>query len=93
MLVSDVVSVWLGSHLTALTTAGFKAYEMEDDVTKDLAEFALANAIYAALVEGHACEQSARYVMPSTVQKIGAYDLPPSSVVMPWTMLPRMPQT
>ncbi|KAI0922760.1 hypothetical protein AcW1_002668 [Taiwanofungus camphoratus] len=39
---------------------GFKAYEMEDDVTKDLAEFTLANAIYAALVEGHACEQSAR---------------------------------
>ncbi|KAI0672139.1 ATP synthase F1 gamma [Trametes maxima] len=39
---------------------GFKTYEMEDDVTKDLAEFSLANAIYAALVEGHACEQSAR---------------------------------
>lgn len=35
---------------------------MEDDVTKDLAEFSLANAIYAALVEAHACEQSARYV-------------------------------
>ena len=34
---------------------------MEDDVTKDLAEFSLANAIYAALVEGHACEQSSRY--------------------------------
>lgn len=33
---------------------------MEDDVTKDLAEFALANAIYSALVEGHACEQSSR---------------------------------
>ena len=46
---------------------------MEDDVTKDLAEFALANAIYAALVEGHACEQSARYVMPHSVQKLGAY--------------------
>lgn len=43
-------------------TAGFKAYEMEDDFTKDLAEFSLANAIYAALVEGHACEQSARFV-------------------------------
>lgn len=42
--------------------AGFRAYEMEDDVTKDLAEFSLANAIYAALVEAHACEQSARYV-------------------------------
>jgi len=39
---------------------GFKAYEMEDDVTKDLAEFALANSIYAALVEAHACEISAR---------------------------------
>lgn len=34
---------------------------MEDDVTKDLAEFSLANALYAALTEGHACEQSARY--------------------------------
>ncbi|KAK7680393.1 hypothetical protein QCA50_016633 [Cerrena zonata] len=41
-------------------SAGFKAYEMEDDVTKDLAEFSLANAIFAALVESHACEQSAR---------------------------------
>ncbi|TFK73135.1 ATP synthase F1 gamma [Pluteus cervinus] len=39
---------------------GFKAYENEDDDTKDLAEFSLANAIYATLVEGHACEQSAR---------------------------------
>ncbi|KAF9541013.1 ATP synthase F1 gamma [Agrocybe pediades] len=38
----------------------FKVYENEDDATQDLAEFSLANAIYAALVEGHACEQSAR---------------------------------
>ena len=45
-----------------LRLAGFNAYEMEDDVTKDLAEFSLANAIYAALIEGHACEISARYV-------------------------------
>ncbi|KZT04925.1 ATP synthase F1 gamma [Laetiporus sulphureus 93-53] len=45
---------------TLKSSPGFRAYEMEDDVTKDLAEFALANAIYAALVEGHACEQSAR---------------------------------
>lgn len=35
---------------------------MEDDVTKDLAEFALSNAIFAALVESHACEISSRYV-------------------------------
>ena len=29
-------------------------------MTQDLSEFTLANAIYAALVEAHACEQSAR---------------------------------
>ncbi|KAF7986026.1 hypothetical protein HWV62_41374 [Athelia sp. TMB] len=39
---------------------GFKAYEIEDEVTKDLFEFSLANAIFAALVEAHACEQSSR---------------------------------
>lgn len=38
----------------------FKVYEMEDDFTKDLAQFSLANAIYSALVEGHASEISAR---------------------------------
>jgi F-type H+-transporting ATPase subunit gamma len=38
----------------------FKAYEMEDDVTRDLAEFSLANALFAALTESHAAEQSAR---------------------------------
>ncbi|KAG6827712.1 hypothetical protein H0H92_010685 [Tricholoma furcatifolium] len=38
----------------------FKTYENEDDATKDLAEFSLANAIFAALVESHACEQSSR---------------------------------
>ncbi|KAJ3790122.1 ATPase, F1 complex, gamma subunit domain-containing protein [Lentinula aff. detonsa] len=39
---------------------GFKKYEMEDDFTKDLAEFSLANALFAALTESHACEISAR---------------------------------
>jgi len=34
----------------------FSAYEIEDDVLTNLKEFALANAIYWALVEGHACE-------------------------------------
>lgn len=45
---------------TLADSAGFKAYEMEEDVSKDLAEFSLANAIFTALVEGHASEQSAR---------------------------------
>jgi len=39
---------------------GFRKYEQEEEVTKDLAEFTLANAIFTALVEGHASEQSAR---------------------------------
>ena len=47
--------------LDSLHAAGFRAYEMEDDVTKDLAEFSLASGIYAALIEGHAFGQSTRY--------------------------------
>merc|ERR1711977_70434 len=39
----------------------FAAYEIEDDaLISDLANFALPNAIYAALVEGHAAEICAR---------------------------------
>ncbi|CDZ97399.1 atp synthase f1 gamma [Phaffia rhodozyma] len=40
--------------------AGFTKYEMEEEVTDDQVKFALANGIYAALVEGHAAEISAR---------------------------------
>lgn len=39
---------------------GFKAYEQEEEATKDLAQFAFANAIFASLVEGHATEINAR---------------------------------
>ncbi|KAJ7488902.1 ATPase, F1 complex, gamma subunit domain-containing protein [Mycena latifolia] len=42
------------------SSGGFSKYEMEDDFTRDLSEFSLANAIFAALVESHACEQTAR---------------------------------
>ena len=38
----------------------FAAYEIEDDVLANLSEFTFANVIYATLVEGHACELSAR---------------------------------
>jgi len=48
------------SEETLKNSPNFRVYEMEDDSTRDLAEFALANAIYAALVEGHAAEQSSR---------------------------------
>lgn len=75
-----------------VSVAGFRAYEMEDDVTKDLAEFSLANAIYAALVEAHACEQSARcvYFPPSIISRGVSCS---STVAMPWTMHQRMPRT
>jgi len=48
------------SEETLKNSPNFRVYELEDDVTRDLSEFALANAIYAALVEGHAAEQSSR---------------------------------
>lgn len=38
----------------------FAAYEIDDEVLGNLKEYALANSLYWALAEGHACEQSAR---------------------------------
>ncbi|PNP42795.1 F-type H+-transporting ATPase subunit gamma [Trichoderma gamsii] len=36
------------------------AFEVEDDALGNLREYSLANSLYWALAEGHACEQSAR---------------------------------
>jgi F-type H+-transporting ATPase subunit gamma len=38
----------------------FAAFEIEDETLGNIREFALANSLYWALAEGHACEQSAR---------------------------------
>ncbi|KAI9679978.1 MAG: atp3 gamma subunit of the F1 sector of mitochondrial F1F0 ATP synthase [Caeruleum heppii] len=38
----------------------FAAFEIDDEVLANLKEYALANALFWALAEGHACEQSAR---------------------------------
>jgi len=38
----------------------FSTFEFDDEVLSNLREYALANSIYWALAEGHACEQSAR---------------------------------
>lgn len=46
---------------------------MEEDVSKDLAEFALANAIYTALVEGHAAEISARRTAMENASNVRLY--------------------
>ena len=64
---------------------------MEDDVVKDLSEFALANALYAALVEGHAAETNARCVM--TIQLKGHVTEFARIDETPWTVPPRMPAT
>jgi F-type H+-transporting ATPase subunit gamma len=38
----------------------FSTFEIDDEVLANLREYALANSLYWALAEGHACEQSAR---------------------------------
>ncbi|KZF25966.1 putative ATP synthase subunit gamma, mitochondrial [Xylona heveae TC161] len=38
----------------------FAAFEIDDEVLSNLREYALANSLFWALAEGHACEQSAR---------------------------------
>ncbi|EST08565.1 ATPase, F1 complex, gamma subunit [Kalmanozyma brasiliensis GHG001] len=67
---SDVIEVFSEGALR--NAPQFKLYEQEDDVTKDLAEFAFANAIYAALVEGHASEiNSKRNAMDNASKNAG----------------------
>jgi F-type H+-transporting ATPase subunit gamma len=46
--------------LTKHAVANFAAFEIEDDLLPNLREYALANSLYWALCEGHACEISAR---------------------------------
>jgi len=45
---------------TNRNTANFSAFEIDDQVLGNLREYALANSLFWALAEGHACEQSAR---------------------------------
>lgn len=67
---SDVMEVYSEDALR--NAPQFKLYEQEDDVTKDLAEFSFANAIYAALVEGHASEiNSKRNAMDNASKNAG----------------------
>ncbi|KAL8279746.1 hypothetical protein RQP46_007841 [Phenoliferia psychrophenolica] len=49
------------SNAALAASPSFAAYEVEsDELLKDVASFSMANVIYAALVEGHAAEVSAR---------------------------------
>ncbi|KAH7329273.1 ATPase, F1 complex, gamma subunit domain-containing protein [Stachybotrys elegans] len=38
----------------------FSSFEVDEEVLSNMREYALANSLYWALAEGHACEQSAR---------------------------------
>lgn len=40
--------------------ANFTAFEVDEELLSNLREYALANSLYWALSEGHACEISAR---------------------------------
>ncbi|MCJ1232906.1 atp3 gamma subunit of the F1 sector of mitochondrial F1F0 ATP synthase [Varicellaria rhodocarpa] len=42
------------------SSPNFTAFEIDSEVLSNLREYALANSLYWALAEGHACEQSAR---------------------------------
>lgn len=52
----DVIEVISNSQILA----NFSAFEVDDEVLGSLREYGLANSLYWALAEGHACEQSAR---------------------------------
>jgi len=48
------------SEEAIVNSPNFAAFEIDDEVLSNLREYALSNAIFWALAEGHACEQSAR---------------------------------
>ncbi|KAL8829322.1 MAG: hypothetical protein Q9191_002076 [Dirinaria sp. TL-2023a] len=48
------------SEESIANSPNFAAFEIDDAVLANLREYALANSLFWALAEGHACEQSAR---------------------------------
>lgn len=48
------------SEEAILQSPNFSAFEVDDEVLANMREYGLANSLYWALAEGHACEQSAR---------------------------------
>jgi F-type H+-transporting ATPase subunit gamma len=48
------------SEESIANSANFAAFEIDDEVLSNMREYSLANSLYWALAEGHACEQSAR---------------------------------
>lgn len=53
----------------------FSQFEIDEEVLSNLSEYALANSLYWALAEGHACEQSARRNAMDNASKNAGYVL------------------
>ncbi|KAH9826271.1 ATP synthase subunit gamma, mitochondrial-like [Teratosphaeria destructans] len=56
----EPVTVEAFSEEAIAASPNFASFEIDDEVLGNLREYALANSLYWALAEGHACEQSAR---------------------------------
>ena len=56
----EPVSIEAYSEEAIVNSPNFAAFEIDDEVLGNLREYTLANSLYWALAEGHACEQSAR---------------------------------
>ncbi|OCK87586.1 putative ATP synthase subunit gamma, mitochondrial [Cenococcum geophilum 1.58] len=56
----EPVEIEAFSEEAIANSPNFAAFEIDDEVLANLREYALANSLYWALAEGHACEQSAR---------------------------------
>jgi F-type H+-transporting ATPase subunit gamma len=52
--------LFLNTAADGIILANFAAFEVDEEVLSNLREYALANSLYWALSEGHACEISAR---------------------------------
>lgn len=48
------------SEEAIMQSPNFSSFEVDEEVLSNLREYSLANSLYWALAEGHACEQSAR---------------------------------
>ena len=48
------------SEEAIVASPNFAAFEIDDEVLANMREYTLANSLFWALAEGHACEQSAR---------------------------------
>lgn len=56
----EPVPVEAYSEEAITASPNFAAFEIDEEILGNLREYGLANALYWALAEGHACEQSAR---------------------------------